>query len=135
MKATATMGPSGYRTQIRTGQKAVHTLVADEPAGKGDDAGPTPIELLAGALASCTTLTLRSYANAKGIELEGVDVDVEIKRRKPSERNNGERDMLIRKKVHLRGKFTPEQRKRLLEIAEKCAVLKALTEGVDLETL
>ena len=135
MKATATMGPTGYRTEIRTGQKKPHTLFADEPIGKGDDTGPTPIEMLAGALASCTTLTLRSYANLKGIELHGVDVDVEIVRRKPSELAPGEHDMLIRKKVHIRGDFTSEQHERLLQVADKCAVLKALREGVDLEAL
>lgn len=135
MKASATMGPTGYRTQIRTGQKTVHTLIADEPIGKGDDAGPTPIEMLAGAIASCTTLTLRSYANVKGIELDGVDVDVEIVRRKPSEVKPGEHDMLIRKTVNIKGDFTPEQHERLLQIADKCAVLKALTEGVDVEAL
>jgi len=135
MKATASMGPVGFKTEIRTGQKTTHTLFADEPIGKGDDTGPTPIEMLAGALASCTTLTLRSYANVKGIRLDGVDVDVEIVRRKPSELKPGEHDMLIRKKVNIRGNFTPEQHERLLEIAEKCAVLKALREGVDLEAL
>lgn len=129
------MGQTGFRTEIRTGQTTTHTLIADEPAGKGDDTGPTPIEMLAGAIASCTTLTLRSYANVKGIQLQGVDVDVEIVRRKPSERREGEHDMLIRKKVDIRGTFTPAEHARLLEIADKCAVLKALTEGVDVETL
>ncbi|MCA8918987.1 MAG: OsmC family protein [Planctomycetes bacterium] len=133
MKASAKMGPTGYRTEIRTGQKTAHTLFADEPIGKGDDSGPTPIEMLAGALASCTTLTLRSYANVKGIQLDGVDVDVEIVRRRPSECTNGQREMLVRKKVNIRGEFTPEQHQRLLEVANKCAVLKALTDGVDVE--
>lgn len=135
MKATATMGPTGYRTEIRTGQKTTHTLFADEPIGKGDDSGPTPIEMLAGAVASCTTLTLRSYANVKGIQLDGVDVDVEIVRRKPSECLNGEHEMLVRKKVNIRGDFSPEQHQRLLEVANKCAVLKALTDGVDVESM
>ncbi|MCB9894170.1 MAG: OsmC family protein [Planctomycetes bacterium] len=135
MKATATMGPVGYRTEIKTGQKTPHTLFADEPIGKGDDTGPTPIEMLAGALASCTTLTLRSYANLKGIPLEGVDVAVEIVRRKPSELRPGERDMLIRKQVTIRGGLTQEQKDRLLQVADKCSVLKALREGVDLEIL
>lgn len=135
MKATATMGHAGYRTEIRTGQTRTHTLIADEPAGKGDDAGPTPIEMLAGAIASCTTLTLRSYANVKGIRLDGVNVDVEIVRRKPSERRDGEHDLLIRKRVDIRGEFTPAQHARMLEVADKCTVLKALLEGVDLEVL
>lgn len=136
MKATASMGPQGYRTVIRTGQTRTHTLIADEPAGKGDDAGPTPIEMLAGALASCVTLTLRSYANVKQIPIDGVDVEVEIERRKPTELRDGERAMLIRKQVTIHGRdITDEQRQRMLLVAEKCPVQRALLEGVDLQSV
>lgn len=134
MKATASMGPQGFRTTIRTGQTRTHTLVADEPAGKGDDAGPTPIEMLAGALASCVTLTLRSYANVKQIPIEGVDVEVEIIRRKPTELRDGERTMLVRKHVTIHGRdISDEQRERMLLVVEKCPVQRALLEGVELQ--
>lgn len=133
MKATATMGPEGFRTEIHTGQSKDHILIADEPEGKGTDDGPTPIEMLAAAIASCTTLTLRSYANLKEIKIDGVDVDVEIIRKKPSEVKEGEHEMLIRKKVTIKGDLEPKVHDRMMQIADKCSVMKALVKGVDVE--
>ena len=57
------------------------TWSADEPlAAGGTDSGPTPYEILLGSLAACITITLRLYANHKGIELTGVDVRLEFDR-------------------------------------------------------
>ncbi len=63
---------SGYRTRIMT---RGHVLVADEPGDVGGtDTGPTPYELLLGALAACTAMTVRMYADRKQWPLEGVVV-------------------------------------------------------------
>jgi putative redox protein len=62
-----------YRVDVRAG---AHELVADEPAaGGGGDTGPSPFDLLLGALVACTAITLRMYAARKGWELASVEVD------------------------------------------------------------
>jgi putative redox protein len=132
MQAIATIR-TGFRTEITVGG---HTLLADEPADQGgEDAGPTAMGLLAAALGACTAATLRSYANLKGLPLEGVEVDVEIHRRKPSElkeAGEGAKGTVATKKITIIGdKLTNEQRVRMLEIAEKCPVNRALHDGVD----
>ncbi|MBZ0135062.1 MAG: OsmC family protein [Planctomycetes bacterium] len=137
MKAVARITGKTFRTDIRAGIDLEHKLVADEPTDKGgENAGPTAMELLAAALGACTVATLRSYANIKGLELEGVEVDVDVQRRKPSEQQEageGAKATVIRKKITIKGdKLTNDQRVRMLEIAEKCPVNKALLEGVDM---
>ena len=69
---------SGTRATISARQ---FNWLADEPqlAG-GTDEGPTPYEILLGALAACVTITLRLYADHKGIPLQGVDVSSTLPR-------------------------------------------------------
>ena len=131
MKAIAhNTGPT-FLTNISIGS---HKLVADEPADEGGaDAGPKATQLLAAALGACTAATMRSYANLKGLPLESVEVEVEFERRKPSEQVDGARSAVMRKRIKLTGDLTPEQRERMLQIAEKCPVNRALKEGVDFE--
>src|SRR5436190_20802101 len=58
-----------------------HTVVIDEPeALGGTDTGPSPFELLAGAVAGCVAVTMRMYARRKGWELGELGVDVELDR-------------------------------------------------------
>ncbi|MDZ7646543.1 MAG: OsmC family protein [Cytophagales bacterium] len=65
---------SGYTTLIKAGK---HFITADEPADVGgDDFGPTPYQLLSSALAACTTMTLRMYANRKNLEVNEIKVHV-----------------------------------------------------------
>ena len=57
------------------------TWLGDEPTGAGGtDTGPTPYEILLGSLAACITITLRLYADHKGIPLEEVHVRLEYDR-------------------------------------------------------
>ena len=73
-EGTVTVTESGtgtYTQQIAAGR---HRLVADEPTPVGNDEGPNPYDLLLAALGSCTSMTVRMYANRKGWKLDQVQV-------------------------------------------------------------
>lgn len=125
--ATARIGSTyaRYATQLVTG---THHSVADEPVDLGGgDTGPAPDEILLSALAACTAITLRMYAERKKWPLEGVEVDVEYAERS-KEKN------VLRRTVHLRGPLDDEQRERLLQIANACPVHRILTGAVEVPT-
>lgn len=65
--AVAEAGSGTYTQRITAGR---HALFSDEPQPIGDDAGPTPYDLLLAALGACTSMTVRMYANRKGWQLE-----------------------------------------------------------------
>jgi putative redox protein len=126
--------PHGH-TVVRTGQARYHTeiligghsLVADEPESVGGtDTGPTPFGLLMAALGACTTITLRMYADRKEWPLEEIGVRLDHRKLKSGEPKTAE----IGQTLELVGPLNPEQRKRLLEIAHRCPVHKALEAGV-----
>jgi putative redox protein len=98
-----------------------HHLVADEPADAGgDDHGPSPQELLAASLASCTAVTMEMYARRKGWNVDGIEVDCTYT---PAERGSPTRfDLVLRLPAHL----TEEQVERLSVIAAKCPVHRTL---------
>lgn len=109
-----------------------HVWKADEPESAGGmDAGPNPYELLLGALAACTAITLRLYARHKGLELQGVDVTLELDRVHAEDCTDCEirEDGLIeriRSQVTIHGSFDEAQRRRLAQVAQRCPVHKTL---------
>ena len=106
--------------------------LGDEPEDKGGtDGSPTPYEQLLGSLASCTAITLRLYADYKGIELDGVDVEAEFARVPASPPSTARIEQIITR-VTLHGRFDEAQRKRLAQIAERCPVHKTLRKGLDI---
>jgi len=120
---TATLGRQGYATvmSVRT-----HTLVADEPIETGGtDTSASPTEYLMGALASCTAITLRMYAERKSWPLEGVDVTVAM---------TGGKSPSMTRTLALRGPLDDAQRARLGEIADACPVSRMLKAGVPVTT-
>ncbi len=118
---TATLGRKGYTT-VMTARG--HTLVADEPLEiGGTDVSASPYEYLMAALASCTAITLRMYADRKAWPLEGVDVRIDM---------TGGRLPAITRHVTLRGPLDDAQRARLHEIADRCPVSRMLKEGVSI---
>jgi len=116
-----------------------HRLVGDEPlADGGGDAGPTPYEFLLAALGSCTSMTLGWYARSKAWPLESVEVRLRHSRRHEADCVDCEEKapMLdhIDRDIELRGNLTPEQRARLIEVANKCPVHRTLTSKIVIET-
>jgi putative redox protein len=102
-------------------QMRSHTLVADEPKDEGgDDSGPSPQELLAASLASCTAITIEMYAKRKGWELGDVAVHVEYE---PAQRGSPTRFRMV---VDFPKELPEEQRERLMQIGAKCPVHRVL---------
>jgi putative redox protein len=98
-----------------------HTITVDEPVEEGgDDLGPSPQELLAAALASCTAVTMEMYARRKGWDVSGLLVDC---RYTPAERGCPTRFELI---LQLPAHLEDEQLERLRVIAAKCPVHRTL---------
>ena len=103
-------------------------LIADEPLGLGgDDAGATPVELLIAALGSCKAITLRMYAERKGWDLTGVEVNLTHQK--------SDRQYHIFANLKLMGNLTEDQRQRLLKIADKCPVHKLLKAEAQIKTI
>ena len=133
---TVTEAGSGtYTQQITAGH---HQLVADEPRPIGDDAGPTPYDLLLAALGACTSMTVRMYANRKGWPLERVRVTlrhsrIHAKDCAECETSSGWIDH-IERDVELAGDLDDMQRQRLLHIADRCPVHQTLTSEVHIAT-
>nr|AUN37627.1 hypothetical protein [uncultured bacterium] len=121
---------SGYKTVIHVGK---HTLIADEPVSDGGtDQGPTAKEYLLAALGACATITMKMYAARKKWPLEGIEIDLSTERFKTGEypAYSGEGDFVheFRQQIVFKGDLTEEQKLRLIEIAGKCPVHRALTE-------
>jgi putative redox protein len=98
-----------------------HTITADEPPEHGgEDAGPSPQELLAASLASCVAITIEMYARRKRWDVAGLRVDVEYS---PAERGHPTKfDVLMKVPAHL----SEEQVEKLAVIAAKCPVHRTL---------
>ena len=115
-------GQGRYQQEVIVGQ---HHLIADEPVSVGGaDAGPAPFDYLMAALGSCTSMTLRMYAERKGWPLTRISVTLNHEK---VEFEGSPRDRLNRT-IILEGELSPEQRQRLLEIANKCPTHRALSQ-------
>jgi putative redox protein len=98
-----------------------HQIVVDEPAEHGgDDDGPSPLELLAASLASCTAVTIEMYAKRKGWDVGLIEVECEYSR---AERGCATTFKLI---LRLPSRCTPEQVEKLRAIAARCPVHRTL---------
>ena len=116
-----------------------HILTSDEPKTiGGNDLGANPYELLLAALGSCTSMTLRMYANHKKIDLHDIEVELAHSRIHAEDCEICEKqDQMIDKIsriITLTGNLDEAQRARLLEIADKCPVHKTLTNQIHIET-
>ena len=102
-------------------------LLADvEAASGGANTGPYPHEYLAAALASCTSMTLKMYAGRKSMSLSNAIVTVHVERENDIEK--------FTRDIQLFGELAEEEKQRLLEIANKCPIHKALTGEIQIKT-
>jgi putative redox protein len=118
LKATAEREDGGFKHSVHVRD---HLLTVDEPlASGGGDTGPSPQELLAVSLASCTAITIEMYAARKGWDVGHVGVDVEYT---PSERGCPTKFELV---LRFPDDLPEEQVERLRVIATKCPVHRTL---------
>jgi uncharacterized OsmC-like protein len=129
-------GATGLEQEIEAGP---HRLHADEPVSVGGTGkGPTPYDLLLGALGACTSMTLRLYADRRKWPLEGVVVRLRHSRiHRDDCVNCDKKDASIERverTLELKGPLTDEQRTRLLDIAERCPVHQTLQHNMEVHT-
>lgn len=120
-------------------QAGPHNFLADEPpAIGGDDLGPTPYDLLLAGLGACTSITMKMYADRKGIPLDGVKIELEHSRDHVADcttcNNEVNRIDVIDRSIQLFGNLSDEQKAKLIEIADKCPVHRTLENRIDIHT-
>ena len=116
-----------YKTTLTNGQ---HELIADEPTDVGGtDLGFRPSELLSSALATCTCVTLRMYADRKGWALEEVQVSIDF------EWDNDQKTTHIKRHIVLVGDLSDDEKARLMGIADKCPIHKVLSNPIEITTI
>ena len=124
MEVSAQKG-SGKLQQVITIGK--HRLLSDAPmAFGGEETGPEPHDLLAAALAACTTLTVTMFARRKEMALEDVRVRI----------THGPEDggYAFQRHIEYVGALGVDERQRLTEVANKCPVHKTLSGAIEIET-
>ena len=127
-QARARIGTTNYETAVVTGH---HRLVVDEgPALGGKDAGPGPYELLTSALAACTAITLRMYAERKQWPVTAVEVDVHY----ATENDGAGVGPRIDRTLRIEGAVDAAQKARMADIAERTPVTLTLKGGVPIRT-
>ncbi|GGF70802.1 OsmC family protein [Wenyingzhuangia marina] len=115
---SASIGTQLYKTEIKTNN---HLIIADEPEKVGgQDLGFTPTELLNSSLAACSAITIRMYAERKGWDVQHININVKHKINTSSE------TITFEKEIEVIGNLDAAQKKRLVEIGEKCPVEKML---------
>ncbi|MFZ0175830.1 MAG: bifunctional alpha/beta hydrolase/OsmC family protein [Pseudolabrys sp.] len=116
-----------------------HRFLADEPVKAGGlDSGPGPYDLLLASLGACTSMTLRLYADNKKLSLDCVSVRLTHNRIHAEDCLNCEtkEGMIDRidRNITLEGELSADERKRLLEIADKCPVHRTLESEIEIRT-
>lgn len=125
-----------FLTEVQNGN---HSFITDEPESVGGtDLGPTPYGLLTAALGACTGMTLRMYADRKKIKLGEVRVHVEHQHKHADDcstcENSSSRIDVINRQIELEGDLSHEEKKKLMEIADKCPVHRTLASHTDIIT-
>jgi putative redox protein len=130
-------GGGKFQQEIMSGP---HRFLADEPVKAGGlDSGPGPYDLLLASLGACTSMTLRLYAENKKLPLQRVSVRLTHNKIHAEDCLNCEtkEGMIDRidRNITLEGPLTADERKRLLEIADKCPVHRTLESEIEIRTV
>jgi uncharacterized OsmC-like protein/pimeloyl-ACP methyl ester carboxylesterase len=116
-----------------------HQMLADEPvAAGGEDTGPGPYDFVLAGLGACTSMTMRLYADRKSLPLQRVTVTLKHSKIYAQdcadcETREGMLDQIDRV-IAMEGNLDAEQRKKLMEIADKCPVHRTLTSEIHIVT-
>ena len=122
--------------RIRAGR---HLLVADEPvAVGGEDAGPGPYDYLLAALGACTSMTMRLYAERKGISADRFSIRLSHRRIHAEDctdcdTKDGDIGEITRD-ITIAGDVTGAERARLMEIADRCPVHQTLSHEIKIRS-
>jgi putative redox protein len=123
-KVVSQFGEGPLQQKLTTGD--LHFLSDAYVSSGGDGTGPTPHEYLGAALAACTSMTLKMYAGRKSMKLDNAIVTVDIERTDDIEK--------FSRDIQLVGNLSEEEKQRLLEIAAKCPIHKALEGAIQIKT-
>jgi putative redox protein len=127
-KISSSIKKENYKIEIQS--PSGNVVIADEPIEVGGkNLGFSPNELLASALAACTSATVRMYADRKEWDLEEVKINIEL------EFIREENKTVINRKLEFIGNLDDAQRSRLLAIANACPVHKILSKPIEINTL
>ena len=129
-------GTNKFQQEISVGR---HRMIADEPVSAGgEDTGPGPYDFLLAGLGACTSMTMRLYADRKSIPLTRTTVTLRHSRiyAKDCEECETKEGMISRveRVIAMEGDLDADQRKKLLEIADKCPVHRTLTSEISIGT-
>ena len=126
-KISSVIGKELYKVEIKS--PSGNMLIADEPIEKGGkNKGFSPKELLASALATCTSATVRMFADRKGWPLDEVYTEIELEQ---NEKNN---KTIITRKIKFTGSLDEKQKGQLLTVANACPIHKILSHPIEIES-
>ena len=116
-----------------------HYWLADEPVSiGGQDSGPDPYEHLLAALGTCTVMTLRQYADRKGLPLRHIKIELSHDRIHSEDCASCENQAgfidRIDRNIELKGSLDKGQRDKLLQIADKCPIHRTLHNQIAVKT-
>ena len=123
-KVKSQFGEGPLQQKLSTGD--LYFLSDAEVSKGGSGTGPSPHEYLGAALAACTSMTLKMYASRKAMSLENAIVIVDIERIDDVEK--------FTRDIQLIGNLSAEEKERLIEIANKCPIHRALAGQIQIKT-
>ena len=127
LHVNGTLGSENYLMEIKTTN---HTVMVDEPESiGGSNQYPNPAQYLLSALASCTAITIKMYADNKKLNVGEINVDVKMK----EVISSGKTIKKIMKAVQFENPLEDDQIERLLTIGSKCPISKLLEQPIKME--